>query len=227
MNHEHTAPQACMCDQKDGVCNCNHHDTTSAAPAQHSHTHTHAPKTLGDRVKPYTRLILTLSVVIVFGIVLSFVTGFSWLTLMDYWMGGYFLAFGIMQVLSLKKSAAMLRGYDPLAKIFTPYSFAYPLIQIGLGIGYFFMVWPIAISGIASVILLINTIGVDSVIRKKEVVRCGCLGEAMNVPVSRITLTENLVMLGMAIFMLALHVLMYLIAFTTGGDVEMMPGMKM
>ena len=208
MDHSHKT--ICACDHKGGVCTCNHDDDSLKA-----------------RIKPYSRLIVTLSIVIIFGIVLSFVNGFSWLTLMDYWMGGYFLAFGIMQAWSLKKSAAMLRGYDPLAKLFVPYGFAYPFIQVGLGLAYFFMIWPITVSAIASIVLLINTIGVERVIRNKEVVRCGCLGDGMNVPVSRVTLTENTIMFGMTVFMLALHILMYLIGLTTGGDVDLMPGMKM
>jgi len=210
----------CKCgdDEEEKQCSCGHdgHDTH----------HAHHSTTFVQRVKPYTRLIITLIVVLIFGIVLSFMMGFSWLSVMEYWMGGYFLAFGLMQALSLKKSAAMFRQYDPLAMKVTAYSYALPFIQIALGIAYFLMIWWVTVGLVALFVLLINVFGVDRVMRQKQNVRCSCLGEAMNVPVGKVTLWENLIMIGMVVMMLTLHAFNYFLI-SSGADVNTMPGMSM
>lgn len=56
-------------------------------------------------------------------------------------------------------------------------------------------------------------------------VRCGCLGESMNVPVGRVTLWENLIMIGMVVMMVVYHAISG--AVTGGGDMTSMPGMRM
>jgi hypothetical protein len=223
----HAQAAACNCDHGEGgVCHCDHTSEANQQATQHNHGHhTHQPKTLSQRVAPYSRLITTIIVVLAFGIILSLLVGFSWLSVMEYWMGGYFVAFGLQQALSLKKSAAMFRQYDLLAKRVIFYSYALPFLQIALGLAYFFMLWWVVTSIIALIILLSNVIGVDKVIRQNEVVRCGCLGEGMNVPVGRVTLWENLIMIGMVVMMFTYHAFSY---FVTGGlDTTSMPGMNM
>ena len=192
----------------------------------HCHHQPEKPKTLSERVRPYRRLIATLVTVLIFGVVLSLIIGFSWLSVMEYWMGGYFVAFGVMQALSLKKSAAMFRQYDPLAMRVPAYSYALPFIQIGLGIAYFLMIWWGVVGAVALIVLLINVTGVNKVMQQKQTVRCGCLGEAMNVPVGKVTVWENLIMIGMVLMMLTYHTISYLLI-SGGADVNTMPGMSM
>jgi hypothetical protein len=217
MEHAHAHAVVCLCNNSEGECHC--HDAGTD-------THTHGKRSFGARVKPYTSLIITLVGVLIFGVVLSFVIGFSWLSVMEYWMGGYFLAFGLLQALSLKKSAAMFRQYDPLAMRLKAYSYALPFIQIGLGVAYFLMVWWVAVGLIALMILMINAVGVNNVMKQKQTVRCGCLGESMNVPVGNVTLWENLIMIGMVIMMLVIHTCSYFLI-SYGADVNSMPGMSM
>lgn len=225
---EEQEQKAPHCGSKDGDCRCNdtapkeHVDKMVAA---HSH-HLHHPKTVGERIAPYSRLITTLIVVLAFGIILSFIIGFSWLSVMEYWMGGYFVAFGVMQAISLKSSAAMFRQYDPLAMRVALYSYALPFIQIALGVAYFFMVWWAVVGLVALAVLVINVVGVDRVMRQNRTVRCGCLGESMNVPVGKVTLWEDLIMIGMVVMMLTYHAFNYLLI-SGGADVTSMPGMNM
>lgn len=233
MSHAHAHADVCLCHEKGQVCNCDHshdeghghghgHEATTTA---HAHSHEHVQQTFGQKIRPYSRLITTIVVVLAFGIGLSLLIGFSWLSVMEYWMGGYFVAFGVQQALSLKKSAAMFQQYDPLAKRVKAYAYALPFIQIALGLAYFFMVWWAVVGLVSLAVLLTNVIGVDNVLKRKQVVRCGCLGEGMNVPVSHVTLWENLIMIGMVVMMLAYHLLSYMA--TGGTDSTSMPGMNM
>lgn len=158
--------------------------------------------TLGERVRPYTRLIITLVIITVIAIGAAFYSNTGWHGFMQYVMGGYFLGFGLLQVISLKQSAKMLQAYDPLASRFPVYGFIYPFIQILLGLAYFTWVVPAVVNLVALAFLLINTTGIYTVLESKKIVRCGCLGAALNVPVSKVTLWENLIMVGMAFSML-------------------------
>ena len=66
------------------------------------------------------------------------------------------------------------------------------------------MVWPVA-----AVSLVIGTIGAVSVIKAvyvdKRELTCACVGGGSNVPLGAISLTENLVMIAMGIWMPLAH----------------------
>jgi len=192
MSHIHADPHAdmCQCEGEEGECHCHHDD----APSHRS---------LKQRVIPYRALLIALGLVLIFATGATWVTGYAELhVFMQYLMAGYFLIFGIMQTLHLKKSAHMLQQYDPIAKRLHAYGYVYPLLQIALGAAYLFWIAPIVVNGIAATVLFFTMIGVIDVLENKKKVRCGCLGEAMNVSVSWVTLLENAIMFVMACGML-------------------------
>jgi hypothetical protein len=198
MSHSHAA--VCNCNHVNGVCHCNHD-----APA---------PKTFKQRAKPYTLLLVAFGAVLVFATVATFIEGYlQWHVFMQYLMAGYFLIFGLMQTTTIKKSAKMFQQYDPIAKKLPIYGYLYPLIQISLGVAYLLWVSPIIVNLIAATVLFFNMIGVIGVLEQKKQVRCGCLGGAMKVSVSWVTLVESAVM-----FVMALGMLVYFFAtFTPNG----------
>lgn len=190
-----------------GECHCHEKAVVSQAAAQSADHHEHTHKTAREYLWQYRWLGVTLGVVFVFAIVATVITSLEPHVFMQYLMAGYFLAFGLMQTISLKKSAKMLQQYDPLARKFAWYGYAYPLIQLGFGVAYFFWLSPLIVNALAMLFIAINTLGVIEVLVQKKEVRCGCLGKAINVPVSFVTLAENAVMLlmttGMFIYFLA------------------------
>lgn len=174
------------------------------APESH-HNHEAAPKSFVARIKQYETLLALVSAILSVSLLLSVlrpsVHGF-WHTYLEYVMALYFLGFGLLQASSLKQSAAMFRGYDPIAAKIPAYGYALPLIQIGLGISFF--IWPMSLilNVLAILIVGINTIGVIKVLATKQQVRCGCLGTSLNVSVGSVTLLENVSMLIMATVMI-------------------------
>lgn len=156
------------------------------------------PEPLSYYLKQYRWLIATLAGVFVFAVVMTIVNGLEMHVFMQYLMAGYFLAFGILQTLALTRAAAMLRQYDPLARKVKLYSYAYPLIQLGFGVAYLLWLSPIIVNLLAMLFVGINTLGVIEVLVQKKKVWCGCLGSALNAPVSFVTLAENVFMLLMA-----------------------------
>ena len=122
----------------------------------------------------------------------------------------WFVAFS-MAVLALLKLqnietfSTMFLNYDLLAKRWVPYSYIYPFAEGLAGV--------LMIAGVLNwiaipVALLIGTVGAVSVfhavyVQKREL-RCACVGGSSNVPLGFVSLTENLMMIAMALWMLAL-----------------------
>lgn len=192
MSHAHEDPHAgvCHCEGETGECHCNHSDTSST-------------KTLKQRLKPYRVLIGAIGFILVGAAIATLTTGYFELHVyMQYLMAGYFLVFGIMQTISLRRSAKMLQQYDTIAQRVPLYGYVYPLLQIALGIAYIYWIAPIIVNAIAAAMLFFTLIGIVDVLEDKKQVRCGCLGSAMNVKVGWVTLVENAVMFVMACGML-------------------------
>jgi hypothetical protein len=98
----------------------------------------------------------------------------------------------------------MFLGYDLLAQRWVRYSYLYPFAEFGAGV--------LMIAGVltwlsAPVALVIGTIGAVSVFKAvyidKRDLKCACVGGDSNVPLGFVSLTENLMMIAMAIWMLA------------------------
>jgi glutaredoxin len=123
--------------------------------------------------------------------------------------GEWFIAFSMCALAMLKLQnvesfATMFLGYDLLARRWVPYSYIYPFAEALAGV--------LMIAGALNwlsipVALFIGTVGAVSVfyavyIQKREI-KCACVGGSSNVPLGFVSLTENLMMVAMAVWMLA------------------------
>ena len=120
----------------------------------------------------------------------------------------WFIAFSMAMLAMLKlqdveKFSNMFVGYDLLGRRFVPYSYAYPYLEATAAILMAGRLLPWLSIPIA---LTIGTIGAVSVFYavyvQKRSIKCACVGGSANVPLGFVSLTENLAMMGMAIWML-------------------------
>lgn len=113
---------------------------------------------------------------------------------------------GILKLQDLLSFATGFVQYDLIARRYVPYSYVYPVIEAGAGV---FMIAGIGTWVVAPAALLVSTVGAVSVIRavyiEKRDLSCACVGGGSSVPLGFISLTENLMMMGMAIWMMAKH----------------------
>lgn len=119
----------------------------------------------------------------------------------------WFIAFSMVVLALLKLQnvesfATMFLNYDLLAKRWVPYSYVYPFAEGLAGIlmvagAFTWLSVPIA--------LFIGTVGAVSVFKAVYVdrreLKCACVGGASNVPLGFVSLTENLMMIAMALWM--------------------------
>jgi glutaredoxin len=108
----------------------------------------------------------------------------------------------MLKLQDVESFSTMFVGYDLLGRRFVPYAYAYPFLEAGAGV----LMAAHALNWLSiPVALFIGTVGAASVfyavyIQKREI-KCACVGGSSNVPLGFVSLTENLFMIGMAIWM--------------------------
>lgn len=125
---------------------------------------------------------------------------------MRMFMAGFFIVFGGFKVLNWRGFVTAYKEYDVIAQKSTVYAYLYPLIEISLGVAYF-TAWNLLLTNIVTlVIMLVGAYGVWKKLRLKEEVPCACLGVVFKIPMTYVTLTEDLLMAAMALAMISMIV---------------------
>lgn len=123
--------------------------------------------------------------------------------------GEWFISFSMIVLALLKlrdieNFSTMFLNYDLLAKRWVPYGYIYPFAEGAAGV--------LMTAGVLHWVsiplaLFIAGIGAVSVFKavyiEKRELKCACMGGDSNVPLGFISLTENLMMIAMAVWMLS------------------------
>ena len=121
----------------------------------------------------------------------------------------WFIAFSmsvlaLLKLQNLETFSTMFLNYDLLAKRWIPYGYVYPFAEAAAGI---LMIAGVFVWLSSALALFIGTIGAVSVFKAvyvdKRELKCACVGGSSNVPLGFVSLTENLMMIAMAVWMLA------------------------
>lgn len=142
-------------------------------------------------------------------IVLKLYEGFPLLTFLKWFFAISMVALAIQKLQDVGGFVNGFLGYDLLARKYVPYGYAYPFAELWAGVGMMALIGTgsTLIWLVAPVAIFIGAIGAVSVIKavyvEKRDLKCACVGGGSNVPLGFLSLTENLVMLGMGIWMLS------------------------
>ncbi|MEZ6185542.1 MAG: hypothetical protein R3F62_11100 [Planctomycetota bacterium] len=138
---------------------------------------------------------------------LAISTGFATLAMrpfMHAYMGVFLSVFALLKLFDPSGFADGFQMYDLLAKRGRVYAYVYPVLELGLGLGYLSFLWPTAIYAATIAVFTFGALGVISALRRGLDIECPCMGSILSVPLSTVTLTEDGFMVGMAIALLAL-----------------------
>jgi glutaredoxin len=111
---------------------------------------------------------------------------------------------GLQKLQDVERFATMFLNYDLLAQRWVRYGYVYPFVETGAGL--------LMMAGVltwlsAPAALLVASIGAVSVFKAvyvdKRELKCACVGGDSKVPLGFVSLTENLMMIGMAVWMLS------------------------
>ena len=122
---------------------------------------------------------------------------------------GWFLGFAtailaMLKLQDVERFSTSFLNYDLLARRWVPYSYSYPYLELLVGV--------LMVAGAlhwlaAPLALFIGGIGAWSVFKAvyldKRELKCACVGGSSKVPLGFVSLTENLMMVAMAAWMLA------------------------
>ena len=153
-------------------------------------------------------------VIVVFAVAAVMAMAASWAgygALLTVRTGQWFIAFSmcilaILKLQDIEKFSTMFLNYDLLARRWVPYGRIYPYAEALAGV--------LMIAGALKwlsipVALFIGTIGAVSVFKAvyvdKRDLKCACVGGSSNVPLGLVSLTENVMMVAMAGWMLAMR----------------------
>ena len=109
----------------------------------------------------------------------------------------------ILKLQDVERFSTMFLGYDLLARRWVPYATLYPFLEALAGV--------LMISGhlrwlSVPIALVIGGVGAVSVFRvvyvERRELKCACVGGSSNVPLGFVSLTENVMMVAMAVWMI-------------------------
>lgn len=172
----------------------------TAAPAPEEPSHLHAAESSTGEPKPslYPLLLIVGYIAGTVALTTHFRAAWSWHTLMSDFMAGFFLVFSFFKLLDLRGFADAYQSYDILARPFRPWALAYPFVELSLGISFLIGFQPALTNTITLVVMLLGSVGVLRAVLRKDAIRCACLGTALNLPMTTVTLVEDLGMAAMA-----------------------------
>ncbi|MBU0668815.1 MAG: glutaredoxin [Alphaproteobacteria bacterium] len=149
-------------------------------------------------------------VIAIFAVALLLALGLSWAFLdnlftvraAEWFVSLSMTLLAVQKLQDVRSFSTMFLNYDLLAKRWVPYGFVYPFGEAAAGI----LMTAGALTWLsAPLALIIGTIGATSVFKAvyidKRELKCACAGGSSNVPLGFVSLTENLFMIGMGLWM--------------------------
>lgn len=166
-------------------------------------------KVIADNETTYRPVIAIFAVAALIAIAFSWVANQSILSLrtIEWFIAVSMCLLGVQKLQDIERFSTMFLNYDLLAARFVRYGYIYPFAETIAG--------ALMIAGAltwlsAPVALIIGSIGTVSVFKAvyidKRDIKCACVGGNSRVPLGFVSLTENIMMVVMAVWMLVRYV---------------------
>lgn len=156
-----------------------------------------------SRFKRYQPLLVLILVAILAAVALVYnAEEKSLLAWMHFFMGFFLCQFSMLKLFHPTGFVQGFQKYDLLAKRSLSYAYTYPFIELFLGLAYLASIYPYAIYIVTIVLMGIGTVGVIRALKAGLDLRCACMGTILDVPLSTVTLSEDIIMGVMACWML-------------------------
>ncbi|MBX9704724.1 MAG: hypothetical protein K5Q00_00585 [Gammaproteobacteria bacterium] len=157
------------------------------------------------KFKDFLPLIAIFAIIVLFTAVITLHSGYrDTLTVMRYFEGFFFLVFGAFKLVNWSGFVNAYAQYDILAKHSRLYGYAYPLIELALAVGYLMPYHLLLTTWVTLILMIIGSIGVIRELLQKRDIPCACLGAVFTIPMTWVTLIEDVLMAVMALVMIAM-----------------------
>lgn len=136
------------------------------------------------------------------------VEALQWLTTLELFVAFAMVILSIQKLRDLEAFSNQFLGYDLLAQRWIRYAYIYPFVEGLAGLAMLTAV-PQLVMASAPLALLVGAIGGVSVFKAVYLdgreLECACVGGNSDVPLGFVSLSENLAMVGMSVWMLVKH----------------------
>lgn len=129
---------------------------------------------------------------------------YSLMLSMRFFMGFFFLLFAFFKLLDIKGFVMNFAQYDIVAKRVKAYAWAYPFIETTLAYLYLTGQYLYEASIVTAVVMFVGSIGVIKSVQSKQKIHCACLGAVIKLPMTTVTIIEDIGMGVMALIMIGL-----------------------
>ena len=185
-----------------------HHAMPKTQPAQTTGGPLYPPPAKKTWAEKYTPLILVLGAILVSVATWEFyIDRFVFTEGLQLFMGLFFLTFGFFKTLDWTSFALAYADYDIIAKRSKAYAYFYPIIELGLGASYLLNLYPVQTNIVTAVVMGVSSIGVIKAVFGQRKIQCACLGTVVKLPMTTVTIIEDVGMGLMAVLMLILLVM--------------------
>ncbi|HEY8963407.1 MAG TPA: MauE/DoxX family redox-associated membrane protein [Alphaproteobacteria bacterium] len=133
---------------------------------------------------------------------MALTTAGDMMVFMHAFMGIALVIFATLKLFNPTKFAEGFAKYDIIASKSHGYGVVYPFLELGLGLAWLAHWNPHWTYTLTIALFAIGLVGVQSALRRGLNVNCACMGTALNVPLSTVTLAEDIFMIGMSAYML-------------------------
>ncbi|MGO3354778.1 MULTISPECIES: glutaredoxin family protein [Halomonas] len=157
-----------------------------------------------SKEKTYRPVLAIFAVALLIGLSISWAVQGSLLTarMPEYAVATAMVLLGLQKLQDVESFSNMFLNYDLLAQRYVPYSYVYPYAETLAGL---LMLAGVLTWFAAPLALFVGTVGAVSVFKAvyidKRELKCACVGGNSNVPLGFVSLTENLVMIAMGLWM--------------------------
>ncbi|HLP51405.1 MAG TPA: MauE/DoxX family redox-associated membrane protein [Chitinophagales bacterium] len=117
---------------------------------------------------------------------------------MRHFMAGFFLAFSFFKLLDIPAFAVSYSSYDIIAKRWLGYGYIYPFIELALGILFLIPAAELIANAATLLVMSVSIVGVIQSMLRKSRFQCACLGAVFKLPIGKITLFEDALMIAMS-----------------------------
>lgn len=155
------------------------------------------------KFKSFVPLIVIFVVIITFSVAAAWYRQlFTYQSIMIDFMAGFFIVFGGFKLIKLPAFVEAYSMYDVITRRIKIYGYIYPFIELALGVAFLLRFQIDTVAWITLVIMIINSFGAYEGIRDKKILMCACLGTVFKLPMSYVTLGEDLLMAVMALMII-------------------------
>jgi hypothetical protein len=159
------------------------------------------------KIKIFYPLILSLGYITTGSIITEYpFDSFDRITFCSRFMGLFLILFSYIKLLNPRGFVNTFAKYDIITRKCKIYGYVYPFIEGTLGIFYVINYEPIVTNSVVIGVLSLNLGQVIHAIVNKKELECACMGSlGFKLPLSYVTITEDLIMITMAIIMLTFN----------------------